>query len=268
MALFKRFFARRTGGTRVLRGPGGPVTLVGREGDAYFERASLKRLSETTFSALLDRGVRGEGAALDVGANIGLTTVMIARHGTAPVYAFEPHAPTFACLEKTIAANGLSNVRAVNLALGREAGTLPFFVDADSSASHVVSPQAGGREGSITVPLTTVDAFAASIDAPVSFIKIDAEGAEPDILAGAAETLARDRPSVFIEFNLFTLMALSNMNPRRMLEELCAAFPYVYRFAQGSHWPIASEADIINYLHEMLTTHRITTDLYCSFGPL
>ena len=268
MSLLKRFFARPSGDTRVLTGPGGPLTLVGREGDAYFERASLKRLSESTLSGLLDRGVRGAGAALDVGANIGLTTVLIARHGEGAVYAFEPHPPTFACLGKTIAANGLANAHAVNLALGREEGELPFFVDSDSSASHVVSPQAGGRTGSIIVPISTVDAFAATIDGPVTFMKIDAEGAEPDVLAGAAETLARDRPSVFIEFNLFTLMALSNINPRRMLEELCGTFPYVYRFAQGTHWPIASEADIVNYLHEMLTTHRITTDLYCSYGPL
>ena len=173
MSLLKRFFARPSGDTRVLTGPGGPLTLVGREGDDYFERASLKRLSESTLSGLLDRGVRGAGAALDVGANIGLTTVLIARHGEGAVYAFEPHPPTFACLGKTIAANGLANAHAVNLALGREEGELPFFVDSDSSASHVVSPQAGGRTGSIIVPISTVDAFAATIDGPVTFMKIE-----------------------------------------------------------------------------------------------
>ncbi len=269
MSLFNRFFARRpSGGTRVLSGPGGPLTLVGREGDRYFERASLKGRSEAIFSALLARGVRGEGAALDIGANVGLTTVLLARCGEGPVYAFEPHPPTFGYLQKTIAANGLANVSAVNLALGREAGTLPFFVDTDSSASHVVSPDAGGREGAIEVPISTVDAFAATLDRPVSFIKIDAEGAEPGILAGAAATLARDKPNVFVEFNLFTLMALSNVNPRQMLTDLRATFPYVYRFSQGGHWPIASDTDIVDYLHEMLTTHEINTDLYCSFSPL
>lgn len=268
MSLFKRFFARPSGGTRVLVGPGGPLTLVGREGDRYFERANLKGLSESTLSSLLDRGVRGEGAALDIGANVGLTTVLMARCGAGPVHAFEPHPPTFQYLRKTIAANHLANVSAVNLALGREAGTLPFFVDTDSSASHVVSPNAGGRDGSIDVPISTVDAFAATLDGPISFIKIDAEGAEPDILAGAAATLARDKPNLFVEFNLFTLMALSNVNPRQMLTDLCATFPYVYRFAQGGHWPIASDTDIVNYLHEMLTTHQINTDLYCSYSPL
>lgn len=268
MTILDRFLKRSPRGVRTLPGPNGPVTLVGREGDRYFERASLKRLSERILLSLLERGVRGDGVALDVGANIGLTSVLLARCGPGPVYAFEPHPATFGYLEKTIAANGLTNVTPVNLALGAEAETLPFFVDEDSSASHVVSPQNDGRDGSITVPISTVDAFAADLGRPVSFIKIDAEGAEPDVLKGAEATLQRDRPGVFVEFNLFTLMALSNINPRAMLTDLCARFPYVYRFAHGSPWPIRNGKDIVDYLHEMLTTHEINTDLYCTFEPL
>jgi len=244
------------------------VTLCGRDGDRYFERASFDRLSERTLRSLLARGVRGDGIALDIGANIGLTSVLLAQAGPGPVYAFEPHPPTFAFLEKTVAANALANVTPVNLALGAEAGELPFFVDPDSSASHVVSPQNDGREGSITVPIDTVDAFVGALEGRVSFIKIDAEGAEPDVLKGAAATLQRDRPAVFVEFNLFTLMALANLNPRTALSDLCDSFPYVYRFAQGSHWPIRSGSDIVSFLHEMLTTNMITTDLYCAFDPL
>lgn len=264
----KRAFGRRSGGRRTLQASGGPLTLIGREGDRYFERASPRRRSEAILQSLLDRGVRGEGAALDIGANIGLTTVMIARAGAGPVFAFEPHPPTFRYLTQTIAANGLDSVRAIDKALGREPGELPFFVDEDSSASHVVAPQNRGRRGSITVPVATVDDFCATIDTPVRFIKIDAEGAEPDILAGARETLERDRPGVFVEFNLFTLMALSDVNPRRMLAGLCADFTHVYRFSAGDPYPIGDDTDIVNFLHEMLTTNEINTDLWCAFEPL
>ena len=255
-------------GTRRLTGPGGPVILCGREGDRYFARASLKRLSESTLATLLERGVRKDGVALDIGANIGLTSVLLARNGPGPVHAFEPHPATFALLGKTLAANGLDTVTAVNFGVGRTAGTLPFFVDEDSSASHVVLPEAGGREGSIEVPITTVDAYRQTLAQPISFIKIDAEGAEPDILEGAQQTLDADRPGVFVEFNLFTLMALSNVNPRQMLERLRERFPYVYRFAQGTFWPIENDRAIVDFLHFMLTQNEITTDLYCTFDPL
>lgn len=271
MSLFSRLSSRLRPlppGTRRLDGPQGQVILCGRPGDRYFERASLGRLSETTLAALLRKGVRGEGVTLDIGANIGLTSVLLARHGAGPVYAFEPHPATFALLERTLAANGLDGVTPVNLAVGRAAGTLPFFVDEDSSASHVVLPDAAGREGSIEVPITTVDAFRQEIAARISFIKIDAEGAEPDILAGAAETLAEDQPGVFVEFNLFTLMALSNVNPRQMLGDLRDLFPYVYRYADGTFWAIESDRAVVDFLHFMLTRNEITTDLYCTFVPL
>jgi len=265
---FLKRSARSTPGVRILRSRDGPIILCGRPGDRYFDRVSAAGVSESALRFVLRRGVRPGGVALDVGANIGLTTVMIARGHAGPVHAFEPHPETFAFLERTVRANALSDVVLVNRALGRAPGTLPFFVDRDSSASHVVAPHSPGRSGSIDVPVATVDDLAATLGGPVRFIKLDAEGAEPDIIEGAARTIARDRPAVFVEFNLFTLMALGNVNPRTVLERLRDTFRHVYRFAERRPFPIETDSDIVNFLHDALTRRAIASDLLCTFDPL
>ncbi|WMS42614.1 FkbM family methyltransferase [Acuticoccus sp. MNP-M23] len=244
------------------------ITLCGRPGDRYFERVSLKRRSERILIDMLDRGVRREGVALDVGANIGLTAVTMARRLKGPVYAFEPHPETFSLLRRTLIANKADNVSPFNLALGREQGSLPFFVDPDSSASHLVMPHTLGADGNVNVDISTVDTFAVPLEAPVNFIKIDAEGAEEDVLAGARLTIARDEPSAFIEFNLFTLMTVGDKNPRDFLQMLRCLFRYVYRFSETGAYPIQTDPEAVGFLHDLLINGHTASDLFCTFDPL
>ena len=268
MRLMKRSSSKTVDGTRQVRGPGAPITLHGRPGDRYFERATPKGQSESRLQWLLAHGVRADGVVLDVGANVGLTAVMIARACRGPVYAFEPHPETFGFLSATLIANRADNVTPFNLGLGAAPGTLPFFVDPDSSASHVVTPHTRGRQGAIAVEITTIDDIALPMEAGVSFIKLDAEGSEPDIIAGGRATILRDRPALFVEFNLFTLMAISNINPRQMLTDLLELFRYVYRFSEDKPYPIDSEAAVIDFLHDAITRQAASTDLFCTFDPL
>lgn len=260
---------KTTPGERTVRDGAGRITLCGRPGDRYFERVSLKGRSERTLIDILERGVRREGVALDIGANIGLTAVTMARRLPGPIYAFEPHPETFGHLRRTLVANKADNVTPFNLALGREPGQLPFFVDPDSSASHLVMPHTLGSEGTtVSVDISTVDTFAVPLEAPVNFMKIDAEGADGDVLAGAARTIERDRPAAFIEFNLFTLMTVGDQNPRDFLQTLRGLFQYVYRFSGTGAFPIQTDAEAVGFLHDLLIHGETACDLFCTFDPL
>jgi FkbM family methyltransferase len=152
--------------------------------------------------------------AFDVGAHIGLTSrSFLEAFPQAQVHAFEPHPNSFACLEQ-LKSDRLSLHR---LALSDAAGEGRFFVFADVEDPTEAKPAsmnnslverrqfglvAGQYERSIAVEKSTVDLVCRGegIEA-LELLKIDTEGHEREVLAGAAETLAgRAVRFVFLEF--------------------------------------------------------------------
>ena len=112
----------------------------------------------------------------------------------------------------------------------------------------------------------TLDAFVDEHDLQrIDLIKIDVEGFEPEVLAGARRTLERFHPSVLLEFNSFTLIAYGNHNPRTLLETLLDTFPHVYRFQAGKMIEIRDDASRLAFLHDNLVKHGCVDDLYCSY---
>jgi FkbM family methyltransferase len=144
----------------------------------------------------------GGDLCLDIGANAGfhaLTAGLFFKK----VVAIEPTPATAERLRTNVVLSGFWHVRVEPIALG----------DADGEATLAVTPGhcgtnriADGGRGGVRVPVRTLDALA--IDAEgglaghrVDFIKIDVEGHERAVLAGGRETIARDRPDLFVEFN-------------------------------------------------------------------
>jgi FkbM family methyltransferase len=143
---------------------------------------------------------------IDIGANLGYYTLLLSDlvGDTGRCLAFEPNPAVAEKLEQSVLINGFGGrARIVRCALGRlSEGHLPFFVPAsDPKNAHIVeegfraSPEMGTI---IRVPVTTADG---AIDERVDFIKIDAEGAEYDILIGMRNIIERHRPKIVIEFN-------------------------------------------------------------------
>lgn len=134
----------------------------------------------------------------DCGANLGVFSLLAAYRG-AEVFAFEPIPQARTILGQTLALNPdlQERVHVVPYALGDEEKYAEFTVLADTLVgSSMVLPQSGRK---IRVPVTTVDAFVAAegLDT-VDFVKADIEGAERQMLAGAADTLRRCTPKVAI----------------------------------------------------------------------
>ncbi len=170
-------------------------------GDRYVGR-SLRLYGEfsedetTLFRRVLPVG----GVAVEAGANIGALTVPIARAvgEKGHVVAFEPQRALFNILCGNLALNGLLNVLPFHAAVGRQPGTvaMPLLGYAEKENFGGLSTGKLAGKASETVPVATVDGLGLK---RLDLLKIDVEGAEAEVVAGAAETIARTRPVLFVE---------------------------------------------------------------------
>jgi len=144
----------------------------------------------------------GAGAVfVDAGANVGAYTVPAARlaGGTGRVIACEAHPRTFGFLARNVAANGLGNVIARQVALGEAEGEITFAFNPDNPGeTHVAQ---GGERGP-SVPMTTLDALLAGLGVrTVDYLKVDVEGFELPVLRGAQATIAAS-PTIVVQTEL------------------------------------------------------------------
>ena len=162
-------------------------------------------MDEDNFHRLLHR----PGTLLDIGAHDGLLTIPLARLPDSRVLAFEPLPTAFARLKVALRAvfgEEPANVECHHLALGDHEGSITLAMPvldgvaqeqwastAKDYAAHVSARVAVER---FIVPLRRLDDFALT---DVTAIKLDAEGAEYEILRGARETLLRCRPVLTLE---------------------------------------------------------------------
>jgi FkbM family methyltransferase len=140
---------------------------------------------------------------VDIGANIGEVTLNAARlvGEAGHVYSFEPSRVNFGQLSANRDLNTFSNITLVNKGLGKEAGRLEMFIpDAGNRGMTRVVSSEHKDEPTEYVEITTLDLFAEEngLDR-IDLIKIDVEGFEMNVLAGAEKTLRDLRPKLFLE---------------------------------------------------------------------
>lgn len=160
-------------------------------------------LLEPDVQAVLAAHLRPGDTFYDVGANVGLFTLIGARR-VAPggrVVAFEPAPGTARILRRNLALNGYAHVDVRERAVADAPGTARFVVPDENQQGRLPAyERAFGPEGdSIDVAVTTLDAEIAGGAPPPTFVKMDIEGAEVAALAGMAETLRAHRPVVLCE---------------------------------------------------------------------
>lgn len=176
-------------------------------GDRYI-RKSIEVTGEYSgaetdlYQALLHPG----DVALDVGANIGVFSIAmgLAVGAAGRVLAFEPQPPMAAILTRNLAAHELSNAEVRREIVAERVGVGEFVdiraVPAGRSVNfggmgvgaRIISEFGGVAE----TPVTSVDALNLQ---RCALIKVDVEGAEHTVLAGAEETIARCRPILSVE---------------------------------------------------------------------
>jgi FkbM family methyltransferase len=157
---------------------------------------------EEHFAALFQRLVRPGERCVDVGANIGIHTIRLARLAGAAgeVLAVEPDAELASRIERNANLNGLANVRVIQAAASRSSGgTVRLFrpEGADPNRGRAsLLPHVHLTGPAQEVPVVRIDDVA---DGPVALIKIDVEGHEEAVVAGAAGTIQSYSPSIIFE---------------------------------------------------------------------
>jgi len=166
------------------------------------EGAMLYGIFEVATLRLMHRLVRPGHVVVDVGANIGYHTLTLSRlvGPNGKVLAFEPHPVTRARLEANLAANDCHNVNVFPIALSDREGAGKLFEPTETAAHGQSSLRARGEWRAVDCRTAPLDALLSDLPR-LDLIKIDVEGAEGLVLAGAREILQRFRPHVIIERN-------------------------------------------------------------------
>jgi FkbM family methyltransferase len=164
---------------------------IGRSLDLYgeFSEGEIE-----LFAQFLKPGM----VAVEVGANIGAHTIFLAQAvGPAgQVLAFEPQRVVFQTLCANMALNSITNVRAWNAAVGNAAGEIVVPALDYRQQHNFGGLGLGGHLFGERVPVMTLD----SLQLPAChLLKIDVEGMEQQVLEGAADTVRRLKPILYVE---------------------------------------------------------------------
>jgi FkbM family methyltransferase len=192
---------------------------------------------------LLAHLLRDGDVVYDVGANIGYMTLWFAStRKDIRVYAFEPSKKALKYLQRNIASNASlqSKIHVQEVALSSSPGELDFYEAAQLDVSSLYVQDSVSKYG---VRATTIDRVANETDWP-TIIKIDVEGHEANVLAGAQLLLASERAPIII-FEALTQVALHAVLAW-LPKERCRQ---VYRIsADGKLLPPDSEIGSSDYL--------------------
>lgn len=195
--------------------PVGPYTFYFPSIDYFAGLFAEIFLNETYYLPQTQEPIR----VIDCGANIGMSLLYIKiRAPRANVLCFEPNPAARAVLEKNIKENKWeTEVKVLPYALGKEKGTVDFFVDAREATSS------GGSTGhyqnsahrNLNSYTVDVDILSRYVDHKVDLLKIDIEGGEFDVLE---DLVARNKlhfvAGLQLEYHYFpgvTTRALSDM---------------------------------------------------------
>jgi len=150
------------------------------------------------------------------------------------VFAFEPLPENFELLQKNIRLNGLERVEASQLAVFSKTGRMNITMadERHNSGESSLVHQVGSEQ--IQVEATTVDAFCEIKGIRPDFVKVDVEGAEYDVLMGAADTIRDSRPKLLIELHHFDGNVESNRVPN-LLTQWGYGLEWIERSRQTSH---------------------------------
>ena len=190
----------------------------------------------------------------DVGAHAGFFCLLAGlANPQADVFAFEPLTRVFERLERNVQLNGVNNVKCFRLAAGAEEGEREFYFPeqeqpiASSLRSDMLLATFPANEiKHVPVSVITLDRFVADHGiSHLDLLKLDTERTEHDVLAGARDTIARDKPAIVCE-------VWPDAGNKKQLED--ALRPLGYRFFQflpegpAERSEIVGSENALNYL--------------------
>jgi FkbM family methyltransferase len=163
--------------------------------DTRYGYALSRDQFESDLNAVILDNIHPGDTFLDVGAGAGKYSLLAAKKKDgAKVYSWEPNPYNRSIFMKNIELNGIKTITLYDAALSDHDGTGRFRLSALASK---ITQEEGGAE-TIELKLSTLDSYEI---ANASFVKIDVEGHESNVLKGASRTVARCKPTLLIELH-------------------------------------------------------------------
>jgi FkbM family methyltransferase len=139
----------------------------------------------------------------DIGANIGLYTLLAAAHlrNRGTVHAFEPNPDVFFSLARSIYRNSFTHAHIAQLGLSDSDGETSFFLPRDRAwTTGSLVEGFTDQDASLVIETMRLDTYCARFHiGKVDLIKVDVEGAELRVLRGMGELLQRWKPHIVCE---------------------------------------------------------------------
>ncbi|MEO7045615.1 MAG: FkbM family methyltransferase, partial [Ferruginibacter sp.] len=151
--------------------------------------------------------IKTGSTVIDMGANFGQMSMAFSKlvGVEGKVYSIEAQNVVFNFLKKNVEANNCKNINLIERAAYNEDNKIVYFptVDLSETSAFKTAPYSGNalisnESGGIPVKTITIDSL--QILSPVSFIKVDVQGADLFAMQGAKQTILKHKPAIILEF--------------------------------------------------------------------
>lgn len=139
---------------------------------------------------------------VDIGANIGQHTLFVSRivGPSGNVISFEPIPRLYEQIKKSVEANAMTNVNLINAGCGAQEETKTLYLNkANIGGSSVIAPAIDEKVETVTIHIIKTEDILLPYT-KIDLIKIDVEGYEYQALLGLEKIIARDKPTLFVEY--------------------------------------------------------------------
>lgn len=196
------FYAGRTGSMQLPNGKVLKLTSLDQNYVSFELHWKGWGYYEPIYLLLFREVLRDQDIFFDIGGNMGYYT--LAAHSFSPglsIHSFEPNPKMNGILSANLEANGFDRVELNDVAVSDQVGTQTFYLP-ESDFSGTLDPDfnAGERTVEQKVKTSTLDAYVGGLSIEGRMLmKVDVEGHEPSVIAGAMETISKHKPDIIME---------------------------------------------------------------------
>lgn len=236
----------------------GRDTVVSFDGDLSIQLHPMQFISKQIYffgifepleTKLFKNSLREGMVVLDIGANIGLFTLISAKiiGEAGHVYAFEPSQDNFQILERNVLLNHFNDkVSLIKAAVASETMSGKLLLAKDGGSHSITFSGVKNNVPIEDVDFVRIDDFVQLRSlSRIDVIKVDAEGADFEVLKGAVETLRKFSPMLFVEFAERTLCKFGT-TPKEMLDFIISFGYKPYRITKSGLKSLEIDSDISN----------------------
>lgn len=263
---FIQIAARMVPGDVCVKFPNSTRLLISPDmkGAAHYITPGLCEFEEMSF---VMHFLRPGELFVDVGANVGAFTVLAAGVAGAQVVAFEASPDTYEMLARNLRLNNFGDrVNAIQAAAGRSEGTTKF---SSGLGTESCVASAANINGAVTVHMTTLDKVL--VAHPPTLLKVDVEGFETEVFAGATRTLRQpELRAIIVERNDSGSRYGFDEEPLHREIQQCGFVPCTYDpFARRLSETAGATSGNIIYTREVITANeRLRTAPPFTLGDL